>query len=127
MQTTNALAEVQLAPTEAQALSNGTFQLPADPITVADQGATAAIVDAILGAAPGLTVDYNSIVIVGGPTSVGYYDGSLSPLGIGAGLLITSGTMPGTSNTVGWFGVDNGLNGATSAPERFGARMVIPF
>jgi Ca2+-binding RTX toxin-like protein len=107
----NSTSEFQPMPLDAQALSDATFQAPADPITVADQGATGAIVDAILGATPGLTIDYNSIVIVGGPTSVGYYDGSLSPLGIGAGLLITSGTMPGTSNTVGWFGIDNGMNG----------------
>ena len=107
----NSTSEFQPMPLDAQALSDATFQAPADPITVADQGATGAIVDAILGATPGLPIDYHSIVIVGGPTSVGYYDGSLSPLGIGAGLLITSGTMPGTSNTVGWFGIDNGMNG----------------
>ncbi|BFM40223.1 hypothetical protein OLK001_21490 [Synechocystis sp. LKSZ1] len=31
----------------------------------------------------------------------------MTPLGIGSGLLLTSGTTPGTSNTVGWFGNDN--------------------
>jgi len=111
MQSVNALAETQLAPADLEALSTGATQMPAPPIVVADQSATATIVDAVMAATPGLTIDYNSVVVVGGPSSVGYYDGSLSPLGIGAGLLITSGTMPGTSNTVGWFGVDNGMNG----------------
>lgn len=111
MQSVNVLAETQFAAADSQALDAGATQLPADPFVVADQAATGAIVDAILAATPGLTVDYNSVVVIGGPSSVGYYDGSLSPLGIGAGLLITSGTMPGTSNTVGWFGVDNGMNG----------------
>ncbi|MBX7247472.1 MAG: choice-of-anchor L domain-containing protein [Caulobacteraceae bacterium] len=114
MQSENVLAETQIAVVETpapQALSTAATQLPAEPITVADQGQPGAIVNAIMGSTPGLTVDANSIVITGGATSVGYYDGSLSGLGIGAGLLITSGTMPGYSNTVGWFGQDNGLNG----------------
>ena len=42
-----------------------------------------------------------------GPDAVNLYDGTLAPLGIGAGLLLTSGTTPGTINTVGWFGQDN--------------------
>ncbi len=42
-----------------------------------------------------------------GPDAVNLYDGSLSTLGIGSGLLLTSGTTPGTVNTVGWFGQDN--------------------
>jgi Ca2+-binding RTX toxin-like protein len=42
-----------------------------------------------------------------GPGAVNYYDGTLGPLGIGAGLLLTSGITPGLVNTVGWFGQDN--------------------
>ncbi|CAK0749838.1 serralysin [Gammaproteobacteria bacterium] len=42
-----------------------------------------------------------------GQDAVNFYDGSLTPLGIGKGLLLTSGTTPGTSNTLGWFGTDN--------------------
>lgn len=42
-------------------------------------------------------------------SSVNRYDGSLLPLGIGAGLLLTSGTTPGTSNTMPWFGTDNSV------------------
>ena len=40
--------------------------------------------------------------------AVNFYDGSLAPLGIGAGLLLTSGTTPGTTNTGDSFGTDNG-------------------
>ncbi|KAI5912865.1 choice-of-anchor L domain-containing protein [Thauera sp. 2A1] len=45
--------------------------------------------------------------------AVNFYDGSLaSSLGIGAGLLLTSGYAPGTSNTIGWDGQDNsGVSG----------------
>src|SRR6187401_1888427 len=39
------------------------------------------------------------------------YDGSLAQLGIGPGLLITSGTMPGTYNSAGYFGMDNNMPG----------------
>jgi len=39
--------------------------------------------------------------------AVNFYDGSLGALGISAGLLLTTGTTPGTANTVGWFGTDN--------------------
>ena len=42
-----------------------------------------------------------------GNGAVNFYDGSLVGLGIGAGLLLTSGTTPGDANTVGWFGQDN--------------------
>ncbi|HJV02675.1 MAG TPA: choice-of-anchor L domain-containing protein, partial [Burkholderiaceae bacterium] len=46
-----------------------------------------------------------------GPDAVNLYDGSLAALGIGAGLLLTSGTTPGTSNTMPWFGTDNAGSG----------------
>lgn len=111
MPTQNVFAETDAGAVDALALNGGETLLPGDPFTVADPAQGSAIVGAIMGSTPGLTIDANSIVIVGGPSSVGYYDGSLSGLGIGAGLLITSGTMPGTSNTVGWFGIDNGLAG----------------
>ena len=69
------------------------------------------VTNSIVSSTPGITVDPTTLAVVQGPSSVGLYDGSLSALGIGPGLLITSGTMPGTSNTVGWFGVSNGMAG----------------
>lgn len=80
------------------------------PISTLDPASkTTAILDALFPATPGLTFDPGTLAIVSGPTSIGLYDGSLSALGIGAGLLLTSGTMPGTTNTVGYFGLDNGM------------------
>lgn len=88
---------------------------PGGPFTVIDpaqSGALASqIAGAILGSQPGLTIDATSLSMTAGAASVMFYDGSLSPLGIGPGLLITSGTMPGTSNTVGYFGADNAMPG----------------
>jgi hypothetical protein len=56
----------------------------------------------------GISVINDSIALnASAADAVMLYDGSLSALGIGSGLLLTSGTQPGTSNTVGWFGQDN--------------------
>jgi len=66
--------------------------------------------------APGSGITANSVVLkASGPDAVNLYDGSLAALGIGGGLLLTSGTTPGTSNTVDWFGTDNsGTSGFTN-------------
>ena len=79
------------------------------PFTIIDPNAAtahqAAIAAALLGAAPaGLAYDTGSLSMTAGASSAMFYDGSLAPLGIGAGLLITSGTVPGLSNTMGYFG-----------------------
>ncbi len=85
------------------------------PFTAIDPASSTAdaaqITNAVLGSTPGITVDPSSLYMVAGPSSAMYYDGSLAPLGIGPGLLITSGGMPGTYNSVGYFGVDNGMAG----------------
>src|SRR6185503_18056596 len=66
------------------------------------------LTDALLAPASGIVITSGSITLnASGQDAVNYYDGSLAPLGIGAGLLLTSGTTPGPSNTVGWFGQDN--------------------
>jgi Ca2+-binding RTX toxin-like protein len=70
-----------------------------------------ALTDALVGAAAGITVDPASIQVVSAPGSVNLYDGSLTGLGIGSGILITSGTTPPESNTSTSFGVDNGMPG----------------
>jgi Ca2+-binding RTX toxin-like protein len=87
------------------------------PFTVIDPAKAtaqeAAIADAVLGSAtPGLHFDAGSLAMTAGASSAMFYDGSLAPLGIGSGLLITTGTVPGTANTATWFGQDNGMPGS---------------
>ncbi len=89
------------------------------PFTVIDASTAAAhgaeIAAAVLGNTPqGLSFDAGSLSLTAGAASAMYYDGSLAPLGIGAGILITSGSMPGLGNTVGWFGQDNAMAGSTA-------------
>ncbi|MGB4497489.1 MAG: cadherin-like domain-containing protein [Methylococcaceae bacterium] len=70
-------------------------------------GSTTSLTNALLAPNSGISVS-NIALKASGASAVNFYDGSLLPLGIGAGLLLTSGTTPGTSNTVGWFGQSNG-------------------
>ncbi|MFM9109976.1 MAG: choice-of-anchor L domain-containing protein [Prochlorococcaceae cyanobacterium] len=66
------------------------------------------LVAALVDPAGGVAVEAGSVQVkASADAAISLYDGSLAPLGIGAGLLITSGTAPGTSNTVGWFGQSN--------------------
>lgn len=69
---------------------------------------------AVMGQAAGISLDPNSLSVVAGVSSLAFYDGSLTALGAGQGLIITSGTMPGTSNSASWFGQDNGMVGDPS-------------
>ena len=95
-------------------VSDGGALPPPSPFTVIDPAAAnaGAITSAIMGTTPGITADLSSLSITAGSSSAMFYDGSLTSLGIGAGILITSGTTPGTSNTVGYFGQDNGMAGS---------------
>lgn len=62
----------------------------------------------LAGANSGITIVPNSVALhASGTGAVNYYDGSIAPLGIGAGLLLTSGYAPGLVNDVGWDGQDN--------------------
>ncbi|CAG1010940.1 partial Mannuronan C5-epimerase AlgE1, partial [Burkholderiales bacterium] len=80
----------------------------ATPFTVYTGSDNAALTNALLASGSGITV--SSIVLKkSGDSAVNFYDGTLAPLGIGTGLLLTSGTTPGTTNTVGWFGQDNSI------------------
>ncbi len=66
------------------------------------------LVNSFVEANSGIAVDANSIQLhASGVDAINFYDGSQSSLGIGSGLLLTSGTTPGTSKTMGWFGTDN--------------------
>ncbi len=66
------------------------------------------LTDALLGVNSGITVNTNSITLnASAASAVNFYNGSLAPLGIGSGLLLTSGTTPETTNTSTGFGNDN--------------------
>ena len=63
---------------------------------------------ALVDPAGGVAIEAGSVQVrASADSAISLYDGSLAPLGIGAGVLITSGTAPGTTNTVGWFGQSN--------------------
>ncbi len=69
------------------------------------------ITDVLLAQTLGLSFDPTTLTTIGGASSIGLYDGSLTALGIGAGILLTTGTMPGTSNSAGYFGISNNMVG----------------
>lgn len=71
-------------------------------------GNDAALINALQAQNSGISIVDGSIILKASALdSVNFYDGSLGALGIGSGLLLTSGTTPGTYNSVGWFGTDN--------------------
>lgn len=75
-----------------------------DPIT-----GLATLVNSFLASNSGISVVDGSISLhLSGAGAVSLYDAAVgNPLGIGGGLLLTSGTTPGTSNSSTWFGTDN--------------------
>ncbi len=79
-----------------------------DPLS----GSLTTLVDALLAPNSGIVVDPGSISLrLSGPGAVSQYDTSVgTPLGISAGLLLTSGITPGLSNTSTWYGSDNSGN-----------------
>jgi Ca2+-binding RTX toxin-like protein len=82
----------------------------ASPFTVYTGNDNAALTTALFAPNSGITA--SSIQLkASGQDAVNFYAGSLAPLSIGGGLLLTSGTTPGTSNTAGWFGTDNSASG----------------
>ena len=66
------------------------------------------LTNALLASNSGINVS-NIVLKASGQDAVNFYDGSLGTLGISAGLLLTTGTTPGMTNTVGWFGTDNSV------------------
>ena len=70
------------------------------------------LVASLLASNSGITIQAGSVLLnASAAEAVNLYDGSLTALGIGAGLLLTSGTTPGTTNTLPWFGTDNAVAG----------------
>lgn len=94
-------------------ISGAATQATGDVFTALDPASPTAGADAAnaLFAGSGINVDPANIQIVGAASSIGLYDGSLAGLGVGPGLLLTSGTMPGTVNLDPGFGWDNGMAG----------------
>ncbi|MDE2619982.1 MAG: choice-of-anchor L domain-containing protein, partial [Sphingomonadales bacterium] len=91
-----------------------------DPFTPYAGADLSALAGSLLGGNSGIQIVGGSVSLSASALSaVNYYDGSLSALGIGAGLLLTSGTAPGTSNTVGWFGQDNTQYAPDGTPLNF--------
>ncbi|MEI7695267.1 MAG: choice-of-anchor L domain-containing protein [Chlorobium sp.] len=78
------------------------------PFTIYTGADQAALTTSLLALNSGVSVNAASVVLhASGADAVNIYDGSLTALGIGAGLLLTTGTTPGQTNTVDWFGQDN--------------------
>lgn len=95
-----------------------TFAAGASPFTALDPATVpaTALTEALVQAGSGLLVDTASLAWhASGPGAVNLYDGSLGALGIGAGLLITSGTTPAPMNTSTGYGSDN--NDWTARPD----------
>jgi Ca2+-binding RTX toxin-like protein len=71
--------------------------------------AAASLANAILAGVPGLTINAGSVTYTGGDGQGSFYDGSIAGLGIGAGVLLTSGDgTPPLSNTSTSYGDDRG-------------------
>lgn len=83
------------------------------PFTLFTGADNTTLTNALLAPGSSIVVTAASIALkASGPDAVNFYDGSLLPLGIGPGLLLSSGTTPGNDNTVGSFGQDNsGISG----------------
>jgi len=65
---------------------------------------------ALLAPSSGITIVGPVVVNASALEAINFYDDpQATALGIGSGLLLTSGTKPGFSNTMEWFGQDNGI------------------
>jgi VCBS repeat-containing protein len=75
-------------------------------------GTSQTLTNALLAQNSGIQIVGSSVALnASASTAVGLYDGTLAPLGIDAGIVLTTGTMPGTSNTDTGFGIDNNAAG----------------
>lgn len=90
-----------------------------DPVLAGD--VPAALVTALLAPTSGLTLaNFTNIALISGPTATMFYDGSISQLGIGSGLLLTSGSTPGLTNS------QTGFSGANNLPGDAQLDTVVP-
>jgi Ca2+-binding RTX toxin-like protein len=81
---------------------------PFTPVDPNAPGSPDTVANALFGAEP--AIDIQSLTLIGGSESISLYDGSLD-LGIGAGVLLTTGGIPATRNTSDSAGQDLGLPG----------------
>ncbi|MEI6757066.1 MAG: hypothetical protein FDX18_10685 [Chlorobium sp.] len=80
------------------------------PFTVFSGSDATTLTAALLATNSGVTINSSSVLLhASGSDAVNFYDGSLTALGIGSGLLLTTGTTPGANNTIDWFGQDNSI------------------
>jgi len=87
---------------------------PAGPFTPYDTGLNTPgeLVNALFSNSPGIVVDPASVHYVGASGQASFYDGSLTGLGIGSGILLTSGDgTPPTTNTSSNYSVNQGGDG----------------
>ncbi|MFM2262094.1 MAG: hypothetical protein RI959_770 [Pseudomonadota bacterium] len=110
--TTDGVVQINVSSETSTGGSGETNPPPAiDAFTAFDntQHTVGQLTQALLGLDSGVTVVDGSVELHNsGAGATNFYNGALGPLGIGAGLLLTSGTTPGTSNTETYFGTDNG-------------------
>ncbi|MFM2067523.1 MAG: hypothetical protein RLZZ584_2432 [Pseudomonadota bacterium] len=66
---------------------------------------------AVLAADSGIQLVADSARLNAASSAVGLYDGQVADVGIGQGLVLTSGTLGGFTNTISGFGQSNGRNG----------------
>jgi VCBS repeat-containing protein len=71
-------------------------------------GTSQVLANALLAQNSGIQIVTSTVALnASSATAVGTYDGSQDPLGIGPGILLTTGTMPGMTNTSQSFGQSN--------------------
>jgi len=88
------------------------MDLPASPFTPKTD--KIALANALLvSGSSGVTIDNTKITLVTNATgsSSSIYNDPLRQLGIGPGILLTTGVIPAITNTASSFGIDNGLPG----------------
>jgi Ca2+-binding RTX toxin-like protein len=74
-----------------------------------DSGAAASLANAILAGVPGIAINAGSVLYTGADGQGSFYDGSIAGLGIGAGVLLTSGDgTPPLTNTSASYGDSRG-------------------
>lgn len=76
--------------------------------TYTDSLGLSALANTLLASNSGVNIASGSVTLqASAAEAVNLYDGSIANLGIGAGLLLTSGHAPGLVNDIGWDGTDN--------------------
>lgn len=81
--------------------------------TALNPSSVTGIADALasfVDASTGIVIQPASITYVSGASTIGTF-ADAGALGLSSGLILTTGTMPGATNTMSWFGQDNAMAG----------------